>query len=135
MQQSLGIRGRQPAAIFRDADRHHFIFIWIDRFENRSRREQRNFVLAAASAKKNAHPQFFHYEFSVDANSDSRQGTRLRQLTDYGCCAILPFASGIPDSLKNQFSDCVPPDYRFPSLIFKLVQDIVISLIVNFAVE
>jgi hypothetical protein len=56
-------------------------------------------VLAATTTKKNSHPQFFHYEFSVDADSNSRQDTALRQLTNHCLCAILPFASGMPDFL------------------------------------
>ena len=50
-QQILGVLGRQPAAIFGDADGYDFIFFFIDCVENRGRREQRNFMLSAAPAK------------------------------------------------------------------------------------
>ena len=65
-QQVVRIARRQPAAILGDADGHHVEFSAIDRLQDRSRREQRDFVLAAAPAKKNAYAEFFgHFVFIV----------------------------------------------------------------------
>src|SRR5258708_18323963 len=59
-QQSFGIRRGHPLALFGDADRNDLIFILINGLENRRGREQRNFVLAAASAEKDAYTEFLH---------------------------------------------------------------------------
>src|SRR5205807_950815 len=59
-QQELRIRRRQPAAFLGDTNRHNFIFVFIDSVENRGGGEQRDFVLAAASAKENTDANFFH---------------------------------------------------------------------------
>ena len=61
-QKLLGVFRSEPAALLGDADWNNFVFRFIDCVENRRRREQRHFVLAAASAKKNAHSQFCHKE-------------------------------------------------------------------------
>ena len=50
------VRGRQPAALLGDADGRYVELLAIDRPQNRCRRQQRNLMLAAAPAKKNAHP-------------------------------------------------------------------------------
>jgi hypothetical protein len=60
LQQVLGVSRRQPTPIFRDADGHHFIFIFVNRLKNGSRRKQRDFMLAAASSKQNSDPKLFH---------------------------------------------------------------------------
>ena len=64
-QQILGVQRRHPAAIFGNADRNNFIFRFIDCLQDRCRREQRNFMFAAASAEKNSYPQFFHSLYSA----------------------------------------------------------------------
>ena len=56
LQQSLGVFRREPAAVFRNADRDHFVFRFIHCVQNRRRRQQRHFMLAAASAKEDANP-------------------------------------------------------------------------------
>ena len=50
-QQAFGICGRDPSPFFGDADRNDFEFLLVDCLENRGRREQRDFVLAAAAAE------------------------------------------------------------------------------------
>ena len=67
---------RKPAPILSDADRYDFIFLSIDCVQYRRRREQRNFMLAAASAKKNAHSKFCHKE-SVWAEGGCRVNRRM----------------------------------------------------------
>ena len=59
-QQVFRMIGGQPAAVFGDADGHHFIFVFINGLQHRCRREQRNFVLAAAAAKQDSHAAFLH---------------------------------------------------------------------------
>ena len=60
LQQPLGVLRHEPAPVFRDSDGNHFVFCFIDCLQNRRRRKQRHFMLAAASAKKNANPKFCH---------------------------------------------------------------------------
>jgi hypothetical protein len=54
LQQTLGVFGREPAAIFRDADGYHLIFGFIDCVYNGCGGEQGDLVFAAASAEENA---------------------------------------------------------------------------------
>ena len=54
-EQPLGVARGDPSALFGDADRHDFVFCFIDRIHDRRSREQRNFVLATATAKQNSH--------------------------------------------------------------------------------
>ena len=58
-EQILGMLGGQPAAVFGDADGHHLVLLF-DCVQDRGGREQRDFVLAAASAEQNADPKLFH---------------------------------------------------------------------------
>src|ERR1039457_6788094 len=50
----------EPAAVFRYADGNHFVFLLIDCIQNGRCRQQRHFMLAAASAKKDANPKLCH---------------------------------------------------------------------------
>ena len=50
-EQSFRIGRRHPAALLRDTDGHHFIFVFVDGGEDRRGRQQGDFVLSAASAK------------------------------------------------------------------------------------
>jgi hypothetical protein len=59
LQQPLRSRRGQPMPGLVDANRHHLELPAINRLQNRSRREQRNLMLAAPPAKKNSHSQFF----------------------------------------------------------------------------
>ena len=54
----LRARPDQPLAFFRDANGHCFIFLRIKRPNHRSRRNQRNFMLAGSSAEQNSNSQF-----------------------------------------------------------------------------
>src|SRR6202034_749693 len=60
-QQRLRAAAGEPAAGFADADRDYVKLPSIDCLENRSRRKQRDFMLAAAAAKENAYAQFFRH--------------------------------------------------------------------------
>ena len=60
LQQSFRGAGGEPAAFLGDADRHDFVFAFIDGVDHGRGREQRDFVLTAASAEQNSHAQFFH---------------------------------------------------------------------------
>src|ERR1700733_2471206 len=59
-QQPLGVAGRHPAALLGNANGDDFVFFRVDGLENRSSREQRDLMLAAAAAKKNAYAKFGH---------------------------------------------------------------------------
>ena len=63
LQQPLRRTRGQPMTGLVDADRHHLELPPVNRFQNRSRREQRNLMLPAPSAKQNSHPQFFCHCF------------------------------------------------------------------------
>src|ERR1700723_1042949 len=58
-EQAVRVARAEPAAFFCDADGHHVEFLAIDCLENRSGREQRDFVLTAATTEQNANAQFF----------------------------------------------------------------------------
>src|SRR6266478_3065619 len=60
LQQSLRVLRREPPAVFRDADGHNFVFRLIDCIHDGRRRQQRHFMLAAASAKEDANPKLCH---------------------------------------------------------------------------
>ena len=60
LQQTFRVFRREPAAVFRDADGDHFIFRFINCIHNGRRRQQRHFMLAAASAKEDANPKLCH---------------------------------------------------------------------------
>ena len=60
LQQVFRVFGGQPAAFLGDADGHNFIFFFINGVENRRRRKQRDFILAAAPTEKDANPKLFH---------------------------------------------------------------------------
>ena len=64
LQQLLGMLGGQPSAFLRDPDGHDFLFVLVNRIENGRSRQQRDFVLAAAPAKKDANPKFLR-AFSI----------------------------------------------------------------------
>src|ERR1019366_9536244 len=78
-QQSLGMFCGEPAAVFRYADGNHFVFLLIDCIQNGRCRQQRHFMLAAASAKKDANPKLCHiisfpgtYSFTSQSIASSR---------------------------------------------------------------
>jgi hypothetical protein len=60
LEQSLCVSRGDPSALLRDANRHDFIFIFVDGVENGCSGEQRDFMLSAAAAKENADSNFFH---------------------------------------------------------------------------
>jgi hypothetical protein len=60
LQQSLGVVSGNPVAGFGDSNRDHFVLRFIDCFQNGRGGEQGYFVLAAASAKQDANPEFSH---------------------------------------------------------------------------
>src|SRR5580698_6309008 len=60
MQQALCVSRRYPSTFFGDADGHDLILAFVDGFENRCGREQRNFMLSASSAKQDADSNLFH---------------------------------------------------------------------------
>ncbi len=60
LQQAFGMGGRYPAAFLGDADGHHFVFALVDCVQDRGRRQQGDFMLAAAPAKQDAYPEFLH---------------------------------------------------------------------------
>src|SRR4051794_6250086 len=74
-QQAFGVRVGQPAAVFRDADGHDLKLLFVDGFDDRCCREQRDFVLATASAEYDSDPHFRHEE-RIAATSNK---TRFRQ--------------------------------------------------------
>ena len=53
-QQVLGMEVGEPAALLGDADGNDLVFLFIDGFENGGCREQRDFMLAAASAEEDS---------------------------------------------------------------------------------
>src|SRR3954447_21866099 len=59
-QQAFGVRVGQPAAVFCDADGHDLKLLFVDGFDDRCCREQRDFVLATASAEYDSDPHFCH---------------------------------------------------------------------------
>ena len=59
LEQMIGICRGQPAALPGDTDGGYVELVAIDGPENRCGREQRDLMLAAAPAKKNAHAKFF----------------------------------------------------------------------------
>ena len=65
LQQPLRRPRCQPVPGLVDTDGHYVKFIAINRLQYRSRREQRNLVLPAPSAKKNPDAQFFCHFFSI----------------------------------------------------------------------
>ena len=95
-QQILGVLGGEPAAIFGDADGYDFILIFIDGIENRCGGEQRDFVFAAAAAKKNPHSKLFH-DPSVWTGTSLRVnlcGGSLKVLIKLICEALFAAQSG-----------------------------------------
>ena len=54
-QRGQRITARQPAAVVRDADGHNLVLVPIHHGHDRARRSQRDFMLAGAAAKYNAH--------------------------------------------------------------------------------
>ncbi len=61
VEQAVRIARAKPAAFFGDADGHHIELLAIDRLQNRSRREQRDLMLAAAPAKQDTDTKFFRH--------------------------------------------------------------------------
>ena len=61
LQQVLGMKIGEPAALLGDADGNDIVLFGVDCFENGCRRQQRDFMLAAASAEEDSNPKtFFH---------------------------------------------------------------------------
>ena len=60
IQQPLRIGGGDPSALLGNADRHNFVFVFVDGVEDRCGRQQRDLMLSTASAKQNADSKFFH---------------------------------------------------------------------------
>ena len=56
--------GGKPAAFLGNADGHDFIFVFVDGVNNGGGGEQRDFVLSAAPAKKDADAKLLH-DYSV----------------------------------------------------------------------
>jgi hypothetical protein len=80
-EQSFGVFGREPAAIFGDADGNDLVFRLIDCVKDGRGRKQRNFVLAAASAKENADSNLFY----CHANSSLALGVfSVNPMAGYG---------------------------------------------------
>src|SRR4249919_1647828 len=52
--------GRQPSALFGDADRDNFIFRFVDGVDNGRGRKQRDLVLPTSAAEKNSYAEFLH---------------------------------------------------------------------------
>src|SRR5581483_7790736 len=61
MEQALGMLGGKPAAVLGDADGYDFKLVLIDGVEDGCGREQRHFMLAAASPEQNADAKLFHH--------------------------------------------------------------------------
>ena len=60
-QQVLGMKIGEPAALLGDADGNDIVLFGVDCFEDGCRRQQRDFMLAAAPAEENSNPKtFFH---------------------------------------------------------------------------
>src|SRR6266576_6746713 len=72
LQQPLGVLSGEPTAVFRDPNGNHVVLCFVNCFHNGSRRQQRNFMLAAASAEQDADPEFSH-SLSVWPESASEQ--------------------------------------------------------------
>src|SRR5260370_33446552 len=77
-QHFLGMRRRYPAPFLGDADGHDFIFFRINGFKNRSGREQRDFMLAAATAKQDTHSELLHLRNNVSQMSKNTSTQRNR---------------------------------------------------------
>ena len=60
LQQPLGVSGCDPAAFLGDADGNDFVLVLVDCVQHRGRRQQRDFVLAAAPAEQDTYPEFLH---------------------------------------------------------------------------
>jgi hypothetical protein len=68
VQQRLGIARGQPSPLFRDADGHNLVLIFIDRLNYGRGREQGYFMLSASPAEQYSYSQFLHGFVSVDAS-------------------------------------------------------------------
>src|SRR6185312_9677340 len=73
-QQLLGMAVRQPAAFLGDADRHYFVFFFVDGIEDRRCGKQRNFMLTAASAEEYSYPEFLHHKYCKGAFGSQQSG-------------------------------------------------------------
>src|ERR1700691_2857890 len=93
-EQTLRVVGSQPATIFGDASGNDIIFFFVNGVKNRSSREQRDFMLAAAAAEKNSDAKLAHSAYKIffpkadNANSTARSAVRL-------CSSITGFTSTI----------------------------------------
>jgi hypothetical protein len=59
-EQTLRVRGRNPVALFGDADGDDLELLAVDGLEHGCGGEQRDFVLAAAATEEDAYAEFFH---------------------------------------------------------------------------
>src|ERR1700691_1897399 len=97
LQSPLRIGGGSPSAFLGDADRHNFVFTFVDRAKHRCGREQRDLMLPTPSAKQDADSNLFHgvnvpYRIFLpnadNANSTAKSAVRL-------CSSITGFTSTI----------------------------------------
>src|SRR5271157_3688070 len=59
-QQTLRVRRCHPSAFLSDADGNDSVLLLVDCLEHRSRRKQRDFMLAASPAKQHTNSEFLH---------------------------------------------------------------------------
>ena len=60
LQQTFGMSGCDPAAFLGDADGNYVVLFLVDGIQHRRRRQQRDFMLAAASAEQDTYAEFLH---------------------------------------------------------------------------
>src|SRR5580704_13863569 len=60
LQQPFSMSRGNPAALFRDADGNYVVFLLVDRIQYRCRRQQRDFMFAAAPAEQDTYADFLH---------------------------------------------------------------------------
>src|ERR1022692_3139528 len=78
-QQALCVGRSDPSPFLGDTDGHNVVFLLIDGVQDRGRRQQRDFMLAAAPAKQDTYPEFCHASILTPesfVNSNQRQTSR-----------------------------------------------------------
>src|SRR5262249_26523630 len=88
-QEALGMRRRQPSPFLGDADRHYFIFVFIDGLEDGGRGKQRDLMLATAPAKENADAEFLHlvyFKAAVSTQQSAESPRRWRSSLGWVTC-------------------------------------------------
>src|ERR1035441_10928549 len=79
-QQALCVGRSAPSPFLGDTDGHNVVFLLIDGVQDRGRRQQRDFMLAAAPAKQDTYPEFRHASILTRSEEHTSELQSLRHL-------------------------------------------------------